>query len=244
MDYYDLQPNESLLYKSSGRLVNKNEKYLESLSTNTNTELILTNLHLIMIKKSKKLFAKEQVEHEIYPVGEIKVYNETPQIKQDNTRVEIFLISGEKVIDLFSKHEVRKFINKAYDLLTGKSTAVRGAGKVKGAVNLVDNALGINTVNTIKNVVENGVVSSVLGKGMRDKVKNSNVLTDVLNTTKDLMGKKVGDTESPQPEKDSTVPFENQIETLKKLKELLDTGIISQEEFDAKKKQILGLGEL
>lgn len=35
--------------------------------------------------------------------------------------------------------------------------------------------------------------------------------------------------------------FDAQIETLKKLKELLDTGILSQEEFDAKKKQVLGL---
>lgn len=32
-----------------------------------------------------------------------------------------------------------------------------------------------------------------------------------------------------------------QIETLKKLKELLDDGILSQEEFAAKKRQVLGL---
>ena len=39
----------------------------------------------------------------------------------------------------------------------------------------------------------------------------------------------------------STPSFDNQIETLKKLKELLDAGILSQEEFDTKKRQILGL---
>lgn len=33
----------------------------------------------------------------------------------------------------------------------------------------------------------------------------------------------------------------NNLDNLKKLKELLDSGIITQEEFDAKKKQILGL---
>ena len=33
----------------------------------------------------------------------------------------------------------------------------------------------------------------------------------------------------------------NQVERLAKLKELLDKGVISQEEFDAKKKQIMGL---
>ena len=34
---------------------------------------------------------------------------------------------------------------------------------------------------------------------------------------------------------------DNRIEELTKLKDLLDTGVISQEEFDAKKKQILGV---
>lgn len=34
---------------------------------------------------------------------------------------------------------------------------------------------------------------------------------------------------------------DEQIETIKKLKDLLDLGVLSQEEFDAKKKEILGL---
>lgn len=39
----------------------------------------------------------------------------------------------------------------------------------------------------------------------------------------------------------SATSLDDQIETLKKLKELLDAGILSQEEFDTKKKQVLGL---
>ena len=42
-----------------------------------------------------------------------------------------------------------------------------------------------------------------------------------------------------QPTK--TAKSDNRIEELTKLKDLLDTGVISQEEFDAKKKQILGV---
>lgn len=137
MENYNLLPDEVVLYKKEGRLINKNEKYLESLSTNTTTELILTNLHLVFVKKTKKLFAKEQVEVEVYPKEEIKVYNEIPQIKQKDTCAEIYLTNGEKTINLFSKHEVRKFVNKAYELLTGKSVTARGADKVKGAVNLI-----------------------------------------------------------------------------------------------------------
>jgi predicted Zn-dependent peptidase len=37
------------------------------------------------------------------------------------------------------------------------------------------------------------------------------------------------------------VHYLNGIYKLKKYKDLLDTGVISQEEFDAKKKQLLGL---
>ena len=43
---------------------------------------------------------------------------------------------------------------------------------------------------------------------------------------------------SPQPEPAS---LDQQLEAVKKLKELLDAGILSQEEFDAKKRQVLGL---
>lgn len=46
---------------------------------------------------------------------------------------------------------------------------------------------------------------------------------------------------SAEPAPAPTPDLDAQIETLKKLKELLDAGILSQEEFDAKKKQVLGL---
>lgn len=42
-------------------------------------------------------------------------------------------------------------------------------------------------------------------------------------------------------QKGTTESLDDQVETLKKLKELLDAGILSQEEFAAKKRQVLGL---
>lgn len=42
-------------------------------------------------------------------------------------------------------------------------------------------------------------------------------------------------------EQGSKMSFDEQIETLKKLKDLLDAGILTQEEFDTKKKEIMGL---
>lgn len=46
-----------------------------------------------------------------------------------------------------------------------------------------------------------------------------------------------GEVKSNQP----TMSFDEQIETLKKLKELVDMGALSQKEFDKKKKGIMGL---
>ena len=49
-------------------------------------------------------------------------------------------------------------------------------------------------------------------------------------------------TATPAPsERAATPSLDDQIETLKKLKDLLDAGILSQEEFDAKKREVLGL---
>ena len=39
----------------------------------------------------------------------------------------------------------------------------------------------------------------------------------------------------------SPMSFDEQIENLKKLKELVDMGVLTQEEFEAKKKEIMGL---
>ena len=40
---------------------------------------------------------------------------------------------------------------------------------------------------------------------------------------------------------ETTEDYNEKIENVKKLKELLDAGILTQEEFDSKKKEILGL---
>lgn len=46
---------------------------------------------------------------------------------------------------------------------------------------------------------------------------------------------------TPPPAPAAGPSLDEQIEAVKKLKELLDVGILSQDEFDAKKKQVMGL---
>lgn len=234
MEDYSLQSDEAVLYK--GRATFGNNK--------TSSELLLTNINIVVITKTKILFSKEQVDLRSFPVKDMKVYNDVPQIKQHNCIVEIYLINTEITFNFYSKLEAYKFANAANKLLTGKSMSERGAEKVKGAVNLVDDAFGISTVGAIKSVVENGVIGSVFGgfgKKAQAQTKGGNALTGVLSVTKGLLGKKTNEEESPKIEASPAMAIDAQIETLKKLKDLLDTGIITQEEFDVKKKQIMGL---
>lgn len=229
MKNYSLKPNESVLYQCNAC---------------DNVEVILTNLNLVLIKTTKKLFQKNQIAVDVYPKENIKIYNGVPQIKQKDCSVEIYLTSTEEKIKFLSKRDVHKFVNAVFELLTGKSIATRGAQKIKNAVVLVDNTLGINTVDTVKNVIENGVaggVLGVLGKTVKKSSKGTNTVNKVLDVTKDILGTTETISNTPQIESKSSADYKEQIETIKKMKDLLDAGVLTQEEFEAKKKEILGL---
>lgn len=229
MENYSLKANESILYKGNAC---------------GDVEVILTNLNLVLIKTAKKLFQKNQIVVDVYPKEEIKIYNGVPQIKQKNCSVEIYLTSTERKIDFLSKRDVHKFVNTAFELLTGKTISARGAQKIKNAVGLVDDTLGINTVDTVKNVIENGVAGSildVLGKTVKKASKGTNTAKEVLDVTEDILGTSKTVSNMPQIELESSTNYNEQIETIKKMKELLDAGILTQEEFEAKKKELLGL---
>lgn len=204
MEHYNLAADESVLFRSDA---------------DKGVTVILTNINLVVITKTKKPFSKEQVTVDVYPKENIKMYNDVPQVKQSGYDVEVFLTTTEVKITFVSKIEAHKFVSIAFDLLTGKTGGERGAAKVKGAIGIVDDTLGIDTVGTVKTVLENGVTRSVLG----------------------VFGKKIGKPQSAAavPKATDTPTSDSPAEKLKKLKELLDAGIITQDEFDAKKQEIL-----
>lgn len=218
MENYTLQENEVVLYK--GEEISCAEK------RGFWIELILTNIALVLIVKKQKLFGKGQVFVETYPVQDIKVYNGIPQIKQQGAVVELYLLGGEQTLEFPSKKEAHKFAETAVELLTGKTAFERGVDKTKDTVATVDGALGINTVGTVKNVFDGAL-------GVYSQNGKNNVLKSVFNVMKGAI--------STKEEKTQQSIENNQTETLKKWKELLDSGIITQEEFDLKKREILGL---
>ena len=233
MKNYNLRPDEVVLYSGDVQI----EKHRGSI------ELTLTNYSLIIINTVKKMFSKEQVNVETFPVEQIKVYNGVPQIKQKFMYVEIFMTCGEITIGFQSKKEASKFVDAAMQLLTGETTAERGANKVKGAIGLVDKTLGVNTVGAVKSVLENGVVGTILGgfgKKNASTKKEGSVAEEVVESAKKLLEDKPAQ-EAVAEAKEIATPTDAQLESLKKMKDLVDAGVLTQEEFEAKKKQILGL---
>ena len=160
MENYDLEKDEVVLYKGNVSL--PKEKGL--------TQLILTNINFVLITRKKKLFSKEQVNVDIYPVNEIKYYKDIPQVIKNGYNVELYLLDDEVSFEFDSKNEVRKFINATMTLLTNKSTLERNTKKIKDTISTINNGLGIDSVGIAKNVLKNGIVgktTNVIGKGVK-----------------------------------------------------------------------------
>ena len=102
--------------------------------------------------------------------------------------------------------------------------------------------MGINTVDTVKGVLENGLADTLfsgfkMNKSASSSSNNSSAVKEVAEIAKDV----IKETRSNSSDKKEQLSYEEQIDALNKMKALLDTGILTQEEFDAKRKEILGL---
>ena len=97
----------------------------------------------------------------------------------------------------------------------------------------IDSISMITTISLLKGIV---VTTSIKKKKVFLLIKN---LDDVYRELNDLVIEKRHNAKVTNGDKENR-PIIN-AEELKKMKELLDMGIITQEEFDAKKKQLLGL---
>lgn len=100
--------------------------------------------------------------------------------------------------------------------------------------------MGVRAYEDVSQRAANVAAQQMIAQGVRD-----NGLGDVGGM---LFGMNLAQSLDPQNASSpssqgslSTTSLDDQIETLKKLKDLLDLGILSQQEFDAKKREILGL---
>lgn len=163
MDNYELKENEVVLYKGEITLLDSDEI----------TQLVLTNINIVFITKYKNSVEGE-INVETYPVDKIKMYQGVPQIKTKADVVEIYFTSTEKEFTFVSKTELHKFMSSAIKLITGKTKVERGAEKLKHAIEVIDDTLGVDIVGATGKVIKSGktgLVTEVIGVFKKIKKK-------------------------------------------------------------------------
>lgn len=161
MNNYELAKDEVILYENS---------YLQEYS-----KLILTSKKIIFEKTNTVkigLFKTktETIISDIIMLEDIKQYNGKPQINQKNADVNIQATEKNLTIKFYGMIEAKKFVTKITDAITGTTFFKRGTEKVKETFNTVDDVLGFNTRDTVKGVLENGLVGTLL-KGTKKNNK-------------------------------------------------------------------------
>ena len=78
--------------------------------------------------------------------------------------VELYFFHDEVEFLFKSGSELHRFMNAALKLLTNKTKFERGAEKVKGAISIVDNSLGVNSVDACRNVASFAAKNNAVGK--------------------------------------------------------------------------------
>lgn len=146
MKNFELFDDEVVLYE--GTVASKNYK---------GSLLITLTSAKIVIEQEKGVFKKVRELVDIIELNTIKAYNDVVQIKQHSSDVDIQTTAGNIVFVFSGLLEARKFVGKAIDATTGTTLARRVSDKTKGAFDMVDETLGVDTRGTIKGVLEQGV---------------------------------------------------------------------------------------
>ena len=218
MKNYKLAPDEVILYKGNVLLQEHKNNIIPA-------ELILTNLNFIFISEGKKILFKQRQNIDCFAKEAVKTYKDTPQIKQKGDTVEIYFLKGERTIRFENKHEAYKFTFKALSLITGKTAFARNVEKVKKTVENIDETLGFNATELAQAAIQVAIEKKPASK--------------VLSAVSYLLPQK-----EQEPNPQSQLPEQSQAsdaDTLRELKALLDEGVITKAEFNAKKKELLNL---
>lgn len=100
--------------------------------------------------------------------------------------------------------------------------------------------MGVRAYEDVSQRAANVAAQQMIAQGVRDNgLGDGGGMLFGMNLAQSLNPQNASTTSSQ--DSPSATSLDDQIETLKKLKDLLDLGILSQQEFDAKKREILGL---
>lgn len=100
--------------------------------------------------------------------------------------------------------------------------------------------MGVRAYEDVSQRAANVAAQQMIAEGVRNNgLGDGGGMLFGMNLASALNPQNASPAQSPAPK--ATASLDGQIETLKKLKDLLDAGVLSQEEFDAKKREVLGL---
>ena len=148
---YTLQADEAVLYEGT----------VSSRDYKGNIIITLTS-QKIVIEKETGVFKKVREIVDNIGLESIKIYNGTAQVKQKINDVEIQTVEKNITVTFSGMIEARKFAGKLIDTVTGTTLAQRVSDKTKGAIDMVDDTLGVDTRGTLKGVLEQGIKGTLL----------------------------------------------------------------------------------
>ena len=147
MEAYTLKENEVILFRGMVALLSDGR---EEKNTDTyNTELILTNLNIVLNSIVKKMFT-QKIEQKIFSANDIKIYDETVQVIRKKTVVDVYFLGGELFLKFEKEKDAKEFCDKAIKLKDGNSKFVRSVKKTKKAIKETNEALDIDIVQIAK----------------------------------------------------------------------------------------------
>lgn len=195
-----------------------------------NTELRLTNERIILITRTKKLLTKGVVTTEAHEIGDLKTYDGEPQIMKKEEIVNLYFSNSELHIEFSAEREAKIFTDTLRRLCSGQSKLVRNILKIKKEIKNTGDALDIDISAVAKTAAKIGLNTAMAVTGGSGVNKVSKIIGNIAQQV----------TEKDNAKDAKLLPDNDQIEMLKKYKQLLDDGAITQDEFDRMKLQIIG----
>lgn len=288
MDTYELQLGEVVLLQD--RVTVRDEKGVR--------DLMLTDMNIVITTTVSKMFKRDDVSVNVYPVQDIKIDEYLPQIAQRDEEVVVAFDSSELDLIFSDAAAARKFTVKTIALLKPRINALKAeaAGEapaedpfaytpaasqeVYHAAEAVPAALAAKKAFAVKvkptarkpEPAADAAAAAVAIEPLEDEEKvydkegpdfdhKTETIVMEFHEEDDLDDEYYDDDDeeyaeeelveeassapAPAPEtakaKAIGMSFDDQMEALKKLKALLDAEVLSPDEFEAMKKQILGV---
>lgn len=239
-DYLGLEYNEVVIIKDESVAHGGIGALLTS-------ELVLTNQRIICAHKGmfgnvKQVFS--------YPLYEIKTHEGKPQVMEGRLSngarsLDVYLVNGVEHFQFGTRKRIEKWIEEIYNLFD--ETVERKSEDEYGYP--PDSILGVyaEVGQMFKDII--GIRSKPKGKVISQQ--ETKISKKCISCSAPLVGapgqtvrcKYCGTSQTlyAEPKQSQAMPLDQQIEMINKLKELVDAGILTKEEFEKKKKEIMGL---